>query len=77
MNIGENKGDHVPITIVDGRMLNMGKVCFETKKENFVPLCQEFNGIFSSIYDDLRGFDPSLFQHTIDLVDNVKPIRQK
>ena len=24
----------------------------------------------------MQGFDPSLFQHTIDLVD-VKPIRQK
>ena len=25
----------------------------------------------------MKGFDPSLFQHTIDLVENVKPVTQK
>ena len=35
------------------------------------------NDIFSWTYDDLKGFDPILFQHTIDLIDNVKPVRQK
>ena len=55
----------------------MGKVCYETKQEIFVHLCQEFNDIFTWIYDDLKGFDPSLFQHTIDLSSDAKPFRQK
>ena len=29
------------------------------------------------MYDDLKGYDPRLFQYTIDLIDNVKPVRQK
>lgn len=77
MNLVANKGDHMLVKVVDGRMLNMGKVCSEIKQESFVHLFQEFNDIFSWMYDDLKGFDPTLFQHTIDLVDNVKPIRQK
>ena len=35
------------------------------------------NDVFSWIYDNLKGFDQSLFQHTIDLSSDVKPIRQK
>ena len=65
----------MPITVVDGRTLNMGKVCSKSKQENFVHLCQEFNDVFSWTYDNLKGFDTSLFQHTIDLVDDFKPIR--
>ena len=67
----------MPIIVVNGRTLSIGKVCSEAEQENFVHLCQEFNDIFTWTYDDLKGFDPSLFQHTIDLSDNAKPIRQK
>lgn len=77
MNLAAEKDNHVPVEVAEGKSLNMGKVCSETKKESFVRLCQEFNDIFAWTYDDLKGFDPSLFQHTIDLVENVKPVRQK
>lgn len=77
INLTTDKDDHMPVAIVDGRMLNMGKVCSETKKGSFIHLFQEFNDVFSWTYDDLKGFDPNLFQHTIDLVDNVKLVRQK
>ena len=41
MNLATNKGDHVLIIVVDRRRLHMGKVCYETKQEFFVHLCQE------------------------------------
>ena len=77
MNPAANKGDHMLVAVANGRTLNMGKVCSKAKQESFVDLCQEFNDVFSWTYDDLKGFDPSFFQHTIDLVDNVKPIGKK
>lgn len=77
MNLAAKKDDYAPVTIVDGKSLNMGKVCSETEQENFIHLCQEFNDVFSWTYDYLKGFDPSLFQNTIDLVDKAKLVRQK
>ena len=76
MNLAAKKDDHMPVAVADGRMLNMGKVCSEIEQESFIHLCQEFNDVFSWTYDDLKGFDPRLFQHTIDLIDNFKSIRQ-
>ena len=77
MNLAADEGDHTLVMVADGKSLNMGKVCSEIEQENFIHLCQEFNDIFSWTYDDLKGFDPRLFQHTIDLVDDAKPVRQK
>ena len=77
INLATNKDDHTLVMIADGKSLNMGKVCSEIEQESFIHLCQEFNDVFSWTYDDLKGFDPRFFQHTIDLVDDVKPVRQK
>ena len=55
----------------------MRKVYFEIEQEKFIHLCQEFNDIFAWTYNDLKGFDASFFHHTIDLIDNVKLVRQK
>ena len=77
MNLSTKKDDHIPVAFVDGRMLNMGKVCSKIEKEFFSHLCQEFNDVFSWTYDDLKGFYPSLFQHTIDLNHDVKLVIQK
>lgn len=55
----------------------MGKVCYEIDQESFIHLCQEFSDVFAWTYDDIKGFDPKKFQHTIDLVENVKLVRQK
>jgi hypothetical protein len=77
MNLAAKKDDHIPVTIANGKSLNMGKVCSEIEQESFIHLCQEFNDVFSWTFDDLKAFDPRLFQHTIDLIENVKPVRQK
>ena len=40
-------------------------------------LFQEFSDVFAWEYSDLKGFDPQLAQHTIELESTAKPIRQK
>lgn len=77
LNLAMNKDGHIPVSIIDGKVLNLGKVCSKVEQENFVHLCQEFNDVFAWTYDDLKGFDPILFQHTICLDNDAKPIRQK
>lgn len=77
MNLTTSKDDYIPVTISDGRTLNMGKVCSEIEQEIFFHLCQEFDDIFSWTYDYLKDFDPSLLERTIDLIDNVKLVRKK
>ncbi|KAH9289991.1 hypothetical protein KI387_034108, partial [Taxus chinensis] len=51
----------------------IGKVCTSEEKEAFIKLCQEYHDIFAWSYKDLRGFDPGLAQHTIELDPNAKP----
>ena len=60
-NLAVGKDDYVPMIVVEGKALNLGKVCSETDQEIFIPLCQEFNDIFAWTNEDLKGFDPSLF----------------
>ncbi|KAH9294646.1 hypothetical protein KI387_038234, partial [Taxus chinensis] len=36
-----------------------------------------YHDIFAWSYKDLRGFDPGLAQHTIELDPNAKPVHQK
>ncbi|KAH9293249.1 hypothetical protein KI387_041547, partial [Taxus chinensis] len=58
-------------------MLQIGKVSTQQEKSDFVQLCQEFPDVFSWNYKDLRGFNPKLAQHTIELEPESKPIRKK
>ena len=61
MNLATEKDDYPPVVVADGKILNMGNVCFKIEQENFIHLRQELNDAFSWIYDDLKGFDPNLF----------------
>ncbi|KAH9310293.1 hypothetical protein KI387_044698, partial [Taxus chinensis] len=40
-------------------------------------MCQEFPDMFAWSYEDLKGFNPNLSQHTIELDANTKPVRKK
>ena len=75
LNLAENKDDRIWVAIADGKTISLGKVFSEVEQENLVHLLQEFNGIFTWVYDNLNSFDPSLFQHTIDLYSDAKPLR--
>ena len=77
MNLATNKDDHMLVVVANGRTLNIRKIYSKNEQESFVHLCQEFNDVFSWTYDDLKGFDPSLFQHTIDLNSDAKHVRKK
>ena len=47
------------------------------EKEAFLHLFREFSYVFTWQYNDLKGFDPRLAQHTIELEPTAKPVRQK
>lgn len=40
-------------------------------------MCQEFPKVFAWQYSNLKGFDPRIVEHTVDLDPNSKPVRQK
>ena len=71
------RDDYTHVIVADGQTLNLGKVCIDAKQEVFINLCQEFNDVIAWTYEDLKGFDPNLFQHTIDLNHDAKLVRQK
>ena len=52
LNLATNKDDHIPIDIVDGKVLSLGNLCSKDEWENFVHLCPEFNDVFAWTYDD-------------------------
>lgn len=66
-----------PVEIFKGKLLKLGKVCTKEEQQAFILLCQEFSDIFAWEYKDLKGFDPELAQHAIELEPNAKPVRQK
>lgn len=49
----------------------------QQEKFEFIQLCQEFPDVLVWNYKDLRGFNPSLTQHTIELDLGSKPFRHK
>ncbi|KAH9291089.1 hypothetical protein KI387_044660, partial [Taxus chinensis] len=69
--------DLEPILIGEGRTLQISKVVTEQEKSDFIQLCQEFPDVFAWSYEDLRGLNPKLAQHTIELDPDAKPIRKK
>ena len=46
LNLATKNEDYIPITIIDGKILNLGKECFELEQGAFVNLCQEFSDTF-------------------------------
>ena len=76
-NLTARKDDYTPVIVANGRTLNLRKVCTNIEYDIFIKLCKEFNDVIAWTYEDLKGFDPNLCQHTIDLNHDAKPIRQK
>lgn len=65
------------VEIFKGKLLKLGKICSAEDKRAFIVLFQEYHDVFAWKYFDLRGFDPHIAQHTIELEPGVKPIRHK
>lgn len=73
--VQQNQYEH--LEVAPGKNLKIGKINAAKEKQSFLHLFQEFNDIFAWEYKDLKGFDPQLAQHTIELESTAKPIRQK
>lgn len=72
------KEDHYEgVEILKDKLLKLGKVCTLEERHAFILLFQEFSDIFTWEYSNLKGFDPSITQHTIELEPNAKPVRKK
>ena len=65
------------VEIATGKKLKLGKVCTPEERQTFMNLCNEFQDIIAWSYSDLKGFDPNIAQHTIELEPGAKPVRQK
>ena len=65
------------VEVVEGKFLKVGKVYSAKEKFEFVELYKEFPNVFSWEYSDLKGFDPDIAQHTIELFPNAKPVKKK
>lgn len=63
--------------VLKKKFLKLGKVCTHPKTQVFVSFCQEFSDVFAWEYYELKGFDPHLAQHTIELEPQAKLVRQK
>ena len=42
-----------------------------------ITLLKEFQDVFASPYEDMRGLDPQLYQHQIHLSKEAKPVAQR
>ncbi|KAH9299884.1 hypothetical protein KI387_044107 [Taxus chinensis] len=76
-NIQVKREDSVSILVEENKPLQIGKMTTDQERYEFVQLCQEFPDVFAWSYEDLKGFNPNLAQHTIELDPNTKPVRKK
>ena len=73
--VKENQYEDLEIKL--GKCLKFGKVNSTEEKEAFLSLFQQFSDVFAWQYSDLKGFDPKLAQHTIEMEPIAKPVCQK
>jgi hypothetical protein len=59
------------------KIVKLGAQFSDEEKAKFTELLCAFQYVFAWSYKDLRGFDPSLIQHSIPIKEGVKPIRKK
>lgn len=64
-------------TSEDPKMLNLGVTCTNEETREFVKLFQVYKYIFAWSYEDLKTYDPRIFQNTIPLVNGEIPVQQK
>ena len=47
------------------------------EKKAMIALLTDFRDVFTWSYEDMRGLDPQLYQHQIQLSTNAKPVAQR
>lgn len=69
------KLSHKKIEINTGKRIKMGLECITEEQNLVLQLWKEFADIIAWIYNDLKTYDKSVIQHTIELVLVAKTYR--
>ena len=56
--------------------VNVAKELPREEKMAMIELLKEFRDVFAWSYEDMRGLDPQLYQHQINLSKDTKPVAQ-
>jgi hypothetical protein len=56
--------------------VKIGAQCSDEEKMKFTKLLGEFQDDFAWYFEDLRGFDPDIIQHSIPIKEGIKPVRK-
>ena len=67
-NIGTDKSS---------KYVNLGVDCTPKEVDKYVSLFKEYINVFTWIYDDMKAYDKTVFQHIIPLREEAKPVKQK
>ena len=59
------------------KVIKISKDLTKEYKEKYIKLMKEFYDVFAWSYDDLKGYDLGVIQHTIPIQRNVKPFKHK
>ena len=73
-------GETIPLNIgtpESPKNVKIGDQCSDEEKLKFTKLLREFQDVFYWSYEDLRGFDPTLIQHSIPIKEGIKSVRKK
>lgn len=75
--INECQDVDVSLENEEARFIKMGAQLTREEVAKYKELVLEFRDIFAWSYKDLKGIPPEIVQHTIPLLPNVQPVRQK
>lgn len=72
-----DKGDYTDLQVRGGQKLKVGKDVPQFDRERLIHFCDKYEGVVAWSYDELKGYNPEIIQHTIKLEEGAKPVRQK
>jgi len=72
-----NKVDYSEIQVSEGKKLKIGNSTTQQERERLIDLCERYDRVIAWTYEDLHGYNRDIIQHTIELIEGSKPIRQK
>lgn len=72
-----DKGDYTELQVEDGWKLKVGKDVPQRDRERLIHFCDEYVGVITWSYDELKGYNLEVMQHTIELEEGENHVRQK
>lgn len=77
MSLAIKKDNYVELEVEPRKYVKVSSKCSNMEKAIMYQIYHEFSQVISWTYDDLKTYEKSFIQHTIELEPNVKPYRQK